>query len=83
MLRLGDQVRLTSQEKTTLSLVAGSPVDPKTVADHNAIVLRAKADLESIAADTLPDLDEDGIDHSGHAEAKLLGALADGLLIAE
>jgi hypothetical protein len=81
MLRLGDNIRLTRDEKATLSKVAGGPVNPQTVADYNTVVTRAKAGLDDIAAHVEPELDADGVDHSGHAEAKLLGALADGLLI--
>lgn len=83
MLRFRNQLRLSSQERTTLSLVAGTRVNRRSVGEYNAIVMRAKSDLTAIAADIEPDLDSEDADRSGHAEARLLGALADGLLIAE
>lgn len=83
MLRLGDRIRLTSHEKVTLSLVAGSNVNPTSVPEYNAIIMRAKSDLNALAADTEPDLDDEGIDYSGHAEARLLSALSDGLLVVD
>ena len=81
MLRFDNKIRLTAEEQKTICAVAGTKVDPKTVTEYNAILGRAKSDLESIAADVEPELDAEGVDQSGHAEARLLAAFAGGLAI--
>lgn len=79
MLRHGNQVRLTSSERDLLSTAAGRPVNPTTVDELNAVAGRSHEILLAQADATDPEIDADGVDHSGQAELKLLAALADGL----
>jgi hypothetical protein len=81
MLRLQDRIRLTEQERKTFEVATGTQVNPTTVDQHNAIVRQAQAHFTEVVELGEPDLDEEGADQSGVAEARLMAAVLDGMLL--
>jgi hypothetical protein len=66
MLRLGDNIRLNSQEQATLSGLVGFTVNPTTVAAHDTLLARAGALFVATPGESDPE---------ALAEARLMGAV--------
>lgn len=81
MIRLGDRIRLSAAERQELSALVGFAFDPHTVEQHDAVLLRLKSDYEQVVAEIEPQVDAQGVDESGVAEARLMAAVLEGLLI--
>lgn len=79
MLRYGDKVRLTGPERALLEQAAGSSADCNTASALNDKVTQAAEMLRDEADATEPDVDADGVDHSGAPELRLLAALVESL----
>jgi hypothetical protein len=83
MIRLGENIRLTASERDTLSTVVGFQANPKTVAQHDALLSNAAADFEEVVAQEEPALTADGNDANGVAEARLMAAVLKGMQLAD
>ena len=81
MLRLGDNIRMTASERRNLSQLVGFDANPQTVVEHDAMVSRGKAGYDRVVATVTPELDAEGADNSGSAEARLMAAVFVGMLI--
>lgn len=79
MLKYGDQVRLTGPERELLEQATGSAVNCKTVAALNQTTAHAAETLRAEADATEPEVDEEGVDHSGAPELRLMAALVEAL----
>ena len=66
MIRLGDNIRLTSQEQATLSHLVGFKANPATVRDHDALLARAGDAFAATPGET---------DLEALAESRLMGAV--------
>lgn len=66
MIRLGDNIRLNSQEQATLSHLVGFKVNPTTVAAHDGILAHAGAAFTAAPDETDPE---------ALAESRLMGAV--------
>jgi hypothetical protein len=65
MIRLGNNIRLSAGERATLATLVGAPVNPRTVAEHDALLARAQS---AFAAGPDAGLEE-------VAESRLMGAV--------
>lgn len=69
MIRLGNNIRLTAGERATLSTLVGAPVNPRTVAEHDALLARAQAAFAATPGAGLEDA----------AESRLMDAVLGGM----
>lgn len=66
MIRLGDNIRLNSQEQATLSHLVGFKANPTTVAAHDGLLARAGDAFAAAPDETDPE---------ALAESRLMGAV--------
>lgn len=81
MLRLGNQIRLTTAERDELSSALGFPFDPRTVAEHDDALRVAKAGYDRVIEEVPAELTSIGVDESGVAEARLMSAVLQNMLL--
>jgi hypothetical protein len=72
MIRLGDKIRLDSQERETLSTLVGFSVNPTSVSEHNQLLERANSAFACAPGET---------DAEALAEAELMAAVIGGMAL--
>lgn len=72
MIRLGNNIRLNEAERATLSTVVGSNANPKTTAEHDSLLMQARAAFEPTPGES---------DVEVLAEARLMDAVLERMLI--
>lgn len=81
MLRIDQTIRLTAAERSEFSDLVGFASNPQTVTQHDQALLQLKAEFDQVVAETQPELDAQGGDESGVAEALLMSAVLQGMLL--